>query len=71
MKLALVLGKYIKYVKENPNHLLLKTINTFQKFDLKFKIFYLTKKQKKYLIKYRRTSAHAFHRMLILKIVFQ
>jgi len=32
--------KYVKYVKENPNHLLLKTINTFQKFGLKFKIFY-------------------------------
>ena len=27
--------KYKKYVNENPNHLLLKTINTFQKFDLK------------------------------------
>jgi hypothetical protein len=38
--------KYKKYVKENTNHLLLKTINTFQKFDLKFKIFYLSKKQK-------------------------
>jgi hypothetical protein len=36
--------KYVKYVKENPNHLLLKTINTFQKFDLRFKIFYITKK---------------------------
>jgi hypothetical protein len=42
--------KYIKYVKQNPNHLLLKTINTFQKFDLKFKIFYLSKKQKKIYI---------------------
>ena len=38
--------KYIKYVKENPNHFLLKTIKTFQKFDFKFKIFYLSKNQK-------------------------
>jgi hypothetical protein len=41
------IGKYKRYVKENSNILHLKTLKTFNRFYLKFKICYSTKKKKK------------------------
>lgn len=39
------IGKYKSSVKENSNILHLKTLKTFNRFDLKFKIYYSTKKK--------------------------
>jgi hypothetical protein len=39
------IGKFNRYVKENSNILHLKTLKTFNRFDLKFKIYYSTKKK--------------------------
>jgi hypothetical protein len=36
-------GKYKKYIKENSNILHLKTIRNFNRFDLNFKIYYISK----------------------------
>ena len=40
-------GQYKKYVNENSNILHLKTLKTFNRFDINFKIYYKQKNKKK------------------------